>query len=432
MAAEYDLIIIGASSAGMQAARRAAQRKARVALVEMGGGYGSFEEIYNRTLERAKAITAVTPSVWANAVMENLSAYSPALLAAMGVDIISGTGEFYSLPHLGFATEKRRLHAQSFLLALNPTYQPPTINGLDTVGCLTLRQIWQQDKLDSLPKRLLIVGTGLESLAFAQNLQGLGKEVIYTTPTRRLLPSEDPDAAFLIQAQLEAEGMRILPNSHLIQVKKIQRQKWAQVGNQAVEVDEIIWAVPRCPDLEELNFTGVGLAGRRRLRLNAKLQTDNPHIYGCGIVAGGYSLSHLATYEAEVAVHNALSFWKQRINYGSIPWVLFTQPQIGRVGMTETQARHRYGKRIQVLCQNWQENAQGQISGQLTGFCKLIVHPRGKLLGAHLVGMNAGELIGQLALAIQQELSVQALAQGHPPFSTGARIITDTAGSVNL
>jgi pyruvate/2-oxoglutarate dehydrogenase complex dihydrolipoamide dehydrogenase (E3) component len=209
-------------------------------------------------------------------------------------------------------------------------------------------------------------------------------------------------------------------------VKKIQRQKWAQVGNQAVEVDEIIWAVPRCPDLEPLNLARVGVAGRQRLKLNLKLQTDNSRIYGCGIVAGGYSLSHLAVYEAEIAVQNALSFRKQRVDYSSIPWVLFTQPQLARVGMTVAQARQRYGERIRILQQNYQENAQAQLSDDITGFCKLIIHPSGRLLGAHLVGKNAGELIGQMALAVQQGLSIQALAQVHHPFPTLANIFDAT------
>ncbi len=429
MAAEYDLIVIGASSAGIYGAAMAASLNARVALVDMDT-YGSFEGVYNRTLETANRLTVTSPSIWANAVVENLTAYSPVRLASLGVDIIHGVGEFYRLPHLGFAVGKRRLSSSHYLLALPHLCKNLVVDGLEDIGYLTLQQIWQQDKLSILPKRLLIVGSSLQSIELAQNLQRLGKEVTLATKHHPLLPWEDADIAFLLQAQLESEGIRILTHSEVTQVKKIEKQTWVQVGNQAVETDEIIWAELGQPNLSNLNLAGIGLeATNGRLDINKRLQTSNSRIYGCGAVVGGYNLPHVAEYEAEVAVKNALFLPTRQVDYASIPWVLFTQPQVARVGMSASQARSRYGDKVIVISHSYKHLAQAQLTSSTTGLCKLVAHPHGRILGAHLVGKDAGELIGEMAIAIKHRLKLKDIVAIHHPFPTLSAIFTQTAQS---
>jgi pyruvate/2-oxoglutarate dehydrogenase complex dihydrolipoamide dehydrogenase (E3) component len=163
------------------------------------------------------------------------------------------------------------------------------------------------------------------------------------------------------------------------------------------------------------------------LVLNEKLQTTNPRIYGCGDVAGGYQFPHLAQYEADIALNNALFFPWFKVDYLGIPWAIFTDPPLARVGLTEAQARRRYGKDVLVVRQYFKVLDKAQLLGETTGFCKLVVRQNGEILGASIVGAQASESIGEIALAIRRKLKVGVLADLPHASSTLTEIIGKTA-----
>ena len=448
MAVDYDLVVIGDSPEGIYAAIAAANLKARVALVEqpLEKHPRGSEAVYRHTLahaarlhkerqgflfggslndaRQAEAHEQLMARVksWAEAVSFNQSAEnSAAFLAASGVDFISGAGEFCR-PEQGFMVQNRRLRSRRYLIATGSSPRIPAIEGLRATGYLEASH-WQDSQ--SLPQTLIIIGGDPTSVQLAQSLTRLGKNVVLVVEDKRLLPYEDREASKLIQAQLEAEGVRIFTASPVVQVKQIDDKKWVQAGNQAIEADEIVLATHQ-PALEGLNLAGVGVKwGERGVVVNRHLQTTNPRIYACGDVLGGYPFAHIAQAEARVALKNALFFPVAQVDYRLLPWVIFTDPPLARVGLTEAQAR-RYGD-VLVVQRYFKSVAEAQIRDQTTGLCKLVVLPSGEILGAHIVGSEAGELISAIALAMKHHVKLEGLTQAYPAF-TLSEIISQTVG----
>lgn len=462
MTVEYDLIVIGGSTAGTYAAVAAAHLNARVALVEPQGlqtnwlGYGALYTqaltqvgrvaqqvrdapqfgIYSSdpdsTEQRQTSSVQLTEAMqWADAVVHTCSEqYSPAILASLGVDVITGVGEFCRRPHLGFIVNNRRLRARAYLIATGSRPVVPDIEGLQTVGYLTPTDIWQEGlkkglQVDSLKVEdsnlqpsarplqgsWVVIGGGPIGIELAQTLARLNCEVTLVMKALHILPNEDPEASRLVQAQLEAEGVRVLTESPVTQVRQIDDKKWVQAGNRAIEADEIILATGQMLNIESLNLEGVGVKFHRQgLELNEKLQTTNPRIYACGDVVGGYQFRHIAQYEASIALKNALFAPFFKVDYRGIPWAIFCDPQLAQVGLTEAQARQRYGKDVFVVRQYFKALDKAQILGETTGFCKIVGRLNGEILGASIVGPDASELIGTIALSVRQKLKVKAIA----------------------
>lgn len=408
---------------------------------------------------------------WAEMVVSTCSeATSPAILASFGVDIISGNGEFCRLPHLGFVVNNRRLRARAYLIATGSCPEIPDIDGLDTISYCTPRNIWQHiatyqgtsrgnvietglndtvpqetDKLTKpssqekpenleetipfkLQKNWLVAGSTPNAIELAQTLARLDCQVTLAVSESLIFPQEDAEASRLVQAQLEAEGIRVLTQSPVTQIKWIEGKKWVQVGNRAIETDEILLATGQTPNIESLNLAGVGVKfSQKGLKLNQKLQTTNPRIYACGDVIGGYQFEHIAEYEASIAVKNALFFPRWTVDYQGISWAIFTDPILARVGLTEAQARRRYGKNVWVVRQYFKTLNKAQILGETTGFCKLVLRRNGTILGGLIVGANADELIGAIALLIRHKIKVGSLAKMPQASPTMSEILYKTA-----
>jgi pyruvate/2-oxoglutarate dehydrogenase complex dihydrolipoamide dehydrogenase (E3) component len=166
--------------------------------------------------------------------------------------------------------------------------------------------------------------------------------------------------------------------------------------------------------VESLNLEAAGVeVAKHGIKVNKKLQTTNPKIYACGDVIGGYQFTHVAGYEAVVVLTNALFFPFSKVNYRVIPWATFTDPELARVGLTEAEARKKHGKRISVLKQPFSGVDRAQAEGATIGFAKIITLGNGQILGAHIVGESAGELIHEVVLAMSKKLPVSALTGIH-------------------
>ncbi len=426
---EYDLVMIGASRGGIYAAITAANLNARVALVEQEVNYnysGEFEAIYNRSLALIDLVTDgdnFSFREWIEEVVSTVKARdSPSKLMALGVDYIQGKGEFSQSPNLAFVVNKRCLRSRNYLISTGTLPNPSGI--LQETSYLTPQDIWQLESLESLPQNLVITGGCPSTIELAQNLSKLGRKVSLVIPEKRILPQEDWQVSQLIQGQLEAEGIRIYTKSPVTQIKEIAEKKWVQAGNQAIEADEIIFSPPRQPNLIGLNLESVGVSfSKKGIQVNEKLQTSNPAIYACGDILGGYDFANIACYEANVALRNALFLPLQKIDYTYLPWVIFTKPNIARVGLTEHQAKQFYGSEIITVKQYFKNIPQGQIEGKTTGFCKLITLQNGQIIGAHIIGNHAGEIINIFAVAIKNKLKVDKLASTPQPNLTSAQII---------
>ncbi|MBD2018856.1 NAD(P)/FAD-dependent oxidoreductase, partial [Leptolyngbya sp. FACHB-36] len=240
-----------------------------------------------------------------------------------------------------------------------------------------------------------------------------------------ILHLEDPQAAYLIQAQLEAEGVQILTQTAVTQVRQISGEKWVQAGNRAIEADEII-AAEAPADPAPLNLAAAQVKSSPwGIVVNCKLQTSNPRIYAC--LSSLPDSPQVVRYCAETAVKNALFLPVFITDLRSIPIVTYSQPELARVGHSEAIARQLYGNDVVILKQPLKLIPKTQIQGETTGLCKLILRRSGRIVGAHIVAPHASELISPIALAMQQKLTVQALAdQIHPAFAL-SEIIRQTA-----
>lgn len=464
MAVDYDIVIIGGSLAGRYAAAAAAKLKATVALVEpipksLDASKDSpllkrpsplasillphclshigqlTEQLANASqfgIDLNDAHSANNyPSVefaqaihYALNVVSNLEDQSP---VGVGVDFIQGNGQFVSKPSLAFVVHGRRLVARSYIIATNSRPAIPEIEGLQMTGYVTPSEVWQLLTSQTPPQRWVILGSDPTGCQIAQTLARFGLDVTLVVKRSHILAKEDPEIAHLVQAILEAEGVRVLTSTTVTQVKRIDNNKWIQAEDQAIEFDEILLCAGQQPDFAELNLKAVGVKlQKQRLLLNQNLQTTNHRIYACGDAIGGFH-ANISNYEASIALKNALFFPRFKVDYRRIPWAIFSDPQLARVGLTEVQARRIYNRDVLVLRQDFKIVAAAQIKDEITGMCKLIVRRNGMILGAAIVGDRARELINIIALAIAGGLKVDAIATLAPVYPSFSEILQQTA-----
>jgi pyruvate/2-oxoglutarate dehydrogenase complex dihydrolipoamide dehydrogenase (E3) component len=404
----------------------AAQRGARVALIFEQGieapwvdGAESLRWFY-AAADRFVGSHSLSPDqAWAafqaNAAMvaENSATHTPPQLMAAEVDVISGQPTLgprhrvYVADGHRPACGHRCLSSRKLLLALAGQWQPPDIPGLKAY--LTPVSL---AALKVLPQRLLILGHHPLALAIAQAMTRWNVAVTLLTPSPRLLPSEAPLVSDWIAAELAAAGVDLQLGIRPAGVTTTAAGIVVHAESERWTADQLLIGTAPRPAWATLNLAMVGLRLQDGgLPVNRYLQTRHPYIYACGEALGGACLPAIARYEAEVAVDNAL-FWNRRqVCYNQLPYTLLTQPEFCRVGMTLAQAQQRYGtKAVVVYDQQLERNRKAQALGNTTGFCRLVTHRRGQILGAHLVGLDASEWGQVLVIALKHRLTIKDLA----------------------
>ncbi len=431
--ADYDLVIIGGSLAGRYAAIRAIEQNKKVALIEPEATT-LFNLLFPYALSQLKQVEQqffIPPNYqvslsWAEArqwiknVIANIEGkQSLTVLAALGVDVIVGKAEFSS-QQLLIKVNSRKLSAHSYLIATGTIPKA----GLETQNHFTLANIGQQLDVTKAGKNWVVIGGNPDSITWTQILNSLGFNVSLIVKSSQVLSSLDADTSYLVQAVLEADGVRVMTDTSVSQIKEIDGKKWIQVGNEAIETDEVLACVGYEPNIKSLQLESVNVKWHRRgINVNSWLQTTNPQIYACGDVIGGYSGANISNYEARIAVNNALLLPKLKVNYQSIPWGIYTNPQIAQVGFTENKATQIY-KDVVVLPYYFKDVALAQLKEETTGIFKIVMRRNGEILGATIISSQAGELINIMALAIAQKLKIEAISHLFPLYPSFAEIFT--------
>lgn len=433
MAVDYDVVIIGGGSAGLVVASAMAQLKAKVALIEkhrLGGDCLWYGCVPSKSLLHAArtayevkhgdrfGIYTQEPKIEFKEAMGHVQRAiaaiqpfdSPERFRGLGVEVIFGEAQFIDPKTLEI--EGRKLKARNYVVATGSRPLVPPIEGLKAAGFLTNETVFS---LETRPDSLAVIGGGPIGCELGQAFHRLGTEVTIISSSSQLLPKDDPEAAAVVEEQLRSEGIRLIKGTRASRIEVIDGKRWVWAGEEKIAVDEILLSTGRAPTVDTLNLEAAGVEYTKKgLKVNEKLQTTNPSIYGCGDVLGGYQFTHVAGYEAAVVVQNLLrsaAFLPgAKADYSVIPWATFTEPELARVGLTEKQAIARYGEdNVYILKQEFAHVDRAQAEGATAGFAKIMTKGNGEILGATLVGPSAGELLHEIIMAMKNKLKVSAL-----------------------
>ena len=437
----YDLVVIGAGTAGLVAAAGAAGLGARVALVErglMGGDCLNFGCVPSKALLRAArawhaarsgasfgAPTAAESGDFGRA-MERLRGLRAEIshhdgaerFRRLGVDVFFGHARFIARDRMqvdGTVLEFRRA-----LIATGARPALPPISGLAAAPYRTNETIFG---LQALPARLGVIGAGPIGCELAQAFARFGSRVTLLDRDARVLPRDDADAAAVVARSLERDGVRFLGTATVSNVVSEQRGIVisAAAGDAPAEeiaVDELLVAVGRSPNVEDLGLERAGVeCGPRGIRVDVRLRTTNRRVYACGDVASPYQFTHAADAGARIVIQNALFLGRARADRVAIPWCTYTDPELAHVGLDAAAAAGDAS--VAMVEVPYAELDRARLDGADEGFLRLHVAARsGKILGATVVGERAGEIIGGISLAMSAGISLAQVAATVYPYPT--------------
>jgi len=450
----YNLVVIGAGTAGLVAAAGAAGLGGKVALIErrlMGGDCLNFGCVPSKALIRSARVAATVrearaygveagePQVDFSRVMERVRALRAGIahhdsaerFQGLGVDVYLGEGRFVAQDAI--EVEGQRLTFHRALIASGAKPAVPSIPGLEGAGYLTNETVFT---LTSLPSRLVVMGEGPIGCELAQAFRRLGSRVVLIGKEERLLPREDPEAGTLLMRRFEAEGITLQLGTRVTHVetqgaaKRVHFERGGAVG--ALDADVLLISTGRAPEVESLNLEAAGVRSTPQgVEVDDRLCTSNPRVYAAGDICTRFKFTHAADALARVALQNALFLGRKKASALVIPWCTYTDPEVAHVGLTAQEAAAR-GDEVVTLTVPMSSVDRAILESETEGFGRLHVEAKtGKLLGGTLVGSHAGENIGELALAMTQGLTVGALATTVLPYPTQGEVLKRLGDSWN-
>lgn len=441
----YDLAIIGGGTVGIVASRTAAGLGARVVLVDRdprgpGGDCLWTGCVPSKALlaaaERAHAMRTADavglpphhPEIDFARVMEHVHAAraviepedSAAALRRDGVHVIEGSARFAGPGRIeiegGAAIAYR-----SALIATGSRPAMPELPGLQEADPLTNETVWD---LRERPERLAILGGGPIGCELGQAFARLGSQVTIVEPLDGLLSKEEPAARELIAARLRGDGVDLRLRARPLRVDDGGVLVAAQGGDeQRLAFDRIFVATGRRPETDGLGLEAIGVERDEHgaIKVDDRLATTARGVFAAGDAVGALPFTHVAGYHGRTVVANALFRARARVSYDAVPWVTFTDPEVARVGLTEAQARERYGDGgVTVVTHDYASNDRAITAGDTTGFAKLVGDAKGRLVGATVAAPRGGESIAELAAWVRAGRKIDDVSQtvhAYPTFS---------------
>ncbi len=436
---DYNMVVIGAGSGGLVSAYIAAAVKAKVALIErhkMGGDCLNTGCVPSKALLRSAKFIAQAKkaeSLGMQAVdvdyrfadlMERVQRVVKAVephdsverYTKLGVDCVQGDARLTTPWTVEVDTPdgRREISAQSIIVAAGARPFVPPIPGIDEVGYLTSDDVWE---LRDLPGRLVVLGGGPIGCELAQAFARVGATVTQVEMAPRLMPREDPEISAMVLERFRDEGIdvRVDTKAQAFRVADGDKLLIAEHDGETVEIafDQLLVAVGRAANVSGygVDELGIEVSERRTLAVNEFMQTTYPNIYACGDVAGPYQFTHTAAHTAWYASVNALfgRFRKFKVDYSVIPWATFTDPEVARVGLNETEAKER-NIAYEVTTYGIDDLDRAIADESAHGLVKVLTVPgKDKILGATIVGDHSGELIVEFILAMRHGLGLNKI-----------------------
>jgi len=452
----YNLVVIGAGSAGLISAAIAAGLGARVALVErhlMGGDCLNVGCVPSKSLIRAARAIAEArraeafglPSASANAadfgaVMERMRRIRAQISREdsakryrdeLGVDVFLGSARFAGADVI--EVDGAQLRFKKAVIATGARAAVPAIEGLEAAGYLTNETVFE---LTERPDRLGVIGGGPIGAELAQAFGRLGSKVTVFGRGPRLLPREDADAAQIIEAQFAREGIATRLGCELKRVERLDtgtriHLTRADGGQETADVDAILVAVGRAPNVEGLNLEAAGVVfdPKRGVHVDDYLQTRNSNIYAAGDIAMAWKFTHAADAAAKIVVQNALFLRSKKLSSLVMPRCTYTDPEVAHVGLDEREASAR-GIEFTTFQVPLREVNRAVTDGEEEGFVKIHVKKGSdRILGATIVAAHAGEMVSEVTLAMVNKLGLRAILATIHPYPTQAEALKRVAGA---
>lgn len=446
---DVDICIIGGGSAGLSVAAGAAQLGARTVLFErrkMGGeclNYGcvpskaliasarSAEAVRSAPGFGVKAdLTGIDFAAAVDRVDRVIATIAPhdseERFESLGVTVLRSNATFTGPDTI--EGEGVTVKARRFVIATGSNPAAPPIDGLDTVPYLTNETIFANR---TLPDHLLVVGGGPIGVEMAQAHRRLGARVT-VAEADRIMAKEDPELTAVIRDRLIAEGIDILEGAKVKRFQMSGETITATIdadGERDLTVSHVLVAAGRKPQIDGLGLEAAGVDHTRTgITVDSRLRTSNRRIFAIGDISGGPQFTHVAGYQAGIVIRNALFRLPAKVDYRALPWVTFTDPELARVGLLETEAREQFGSSVEALTVPFGKIDRAIAEGRTDGLIKLVLGKRGRILGASIVGDHAGELIHLWALAMGQKLGAKAVAGMIAPYPTMGEISKRVAG----
>ncbi|HEY6007898.1 MAG TPA: mercuric reductase [Geobacteraceae bacterium] len=456
-AGRYNLVVIGAGTAGLVTAAGAAGLGARVALIErhlMGGDCLNVGCVPSKGMIRAsRAIfdarsaaefgvgDAAGLSIDFSRAMERMRAVRAGISRhdsarrfrdELGVDVFLGEGRFVAPDCV--AVGDTRLRFSRAAVCTGARAAAPAVPGLAEAGFLTNETVFS---LTELPPRLAVLGGGPIGCELAQAFRRMGSQVVLLQTAPQILHREDLDAAQLLADVFRREGIDLRLGVRLARVRSKGREKVIafEAGGTETEVavDAILVGVGRAPNVEGLGLETAGIVydPRRGVTVDERLRTSNPRVFAAGDCCSPYKFTHTADALARILIANALFRGRQRTSALTVPWCTYTDPEVAHVGMYERDAAAR-GLAVTTLTVPLTEVDRALLDGEAEGFAR--VHLRkgtDRILGATVVARHAGEMINELSLAITNGLGLSAIGRTIHPYPTQAEAIRKLADAHN-
>ncbi len=441
ISATYDLLVLGGGTAGIVAARTAAGFGARVVLVErarMGGDclwtgcvpskalIAAADHIVDHRRSARFGLGGTAPTVDFPAVMDHVAAAVAAIapedsveaMQAAGVQVIRGSARFTGPDTVD--VDGRRLRFRRAVIATGAGPAVPPVPGLEQAQPLTSDSVWD---LRELPARLIVMGAGSIGCELGQAFARLGSEVTLVEALPRILAREDPDAAALVRAALDGDGVRVLTGHTVVRVTggaghpgEVELE--GPTGTVTVAFDQLLVAVGRRPHTTglALDEAGVTLDDRGFVAVDDRLRTSNARIWAAGDVTPLPPFTHTAGVFGSLAATNAVLGLRRSVDLSAVPRVTYTDPEVAAVGRLTWDDGS--GAAPRTVTRRHQRVDRAVVTHRLDGFARLTLGRRSRIEGATVVGPRAGETLAELTLAVRKNLSTSDLAGTIHPYPT--------------
>ena len=338
------------------------------------------------------------------------------------IRVVKGVGTIIDPKTVKIIGSNEEIKSDSIIIATGSVPSSISVDGIDGNGVINSNEILQ---IQELPSSMAIIGGGVIGIEFAQIMQRMGVSVSVMEMMPQILPTEDADMALMFESILRKDGIEIFTGVTVKKIETANKSKkltfTTKEGANLKVVEKVLVAVGRSPETNDLGLEKLGInMDKKFIAVNEKMQTNIPGIYAIGDVVGGIMLAHLASHEGRCAAENASGI-VTNINYGAVPRCIYTSPEIGCVGLTEAQAREKYGSDVVIGRFPFVGNGKAIILEEIGGLVKVIAEKKhGEVLGVEILGPHATELIAEAVLGIHMEATVEDFANAihaHPTVS---------------